>query len=105
MSRQSGWAVAPYSSSASRAARIVAGRARAGRIVLGMTPYRTDQMARIALDIDSTLHHYWDLIDRISQERYGVELPYEGQTHRGLNPPPRQKPIATALAAPPPHIP
>src|SRR5438270_769285 len=29
MSRQSGWAVAPYSSSASRAARIGAGRARA----------------------------------------------------------------------------
>jgi uncharacterized protein len=41
-------------------------------------------MARIALDIDSTLHHYWDLIDRISQERYGVELPYEEQTDWGI---------------------
>jgi uncharacterized protein len=41
-------------------------------------------MARIALDIDSTLHHYWDLIDRISQERFGVELPYEEQTDWGI---------------------
>jgi uncharacterized protein len=41
-------------------------------------------MARIALDIDSTLHHYWDLIDRISRERYGVELPYEQQTDWGI---------------------
>lgn len=41
-------------------------------------------MAKIALDIDSTLHHYWDLIDRISQERYGVELPYEEQTDWGI---------------------
>jgi len=37
-------------------------------------------VAKIALDIDSTLHHYWDLIDRISQDRYGIELPYEEQT-------------------------
>jgi hypothetical protein len=41
-------------------------------------------MAKIALDIDSTLHHYWDLIDRISQERFGVELPYEEQTDWGI---------------------
>jgi len=41
-------------------------------------------MAKIALDIDSTLHHYWDLIDRISRERYGVELPYEEQTDWGI---------------------
>ncbi|HEY7629132.1 MAG TPA: hypothetical protein VH817_00430 [Thermoleophilaceae bacterium] len=41
-------------------------------------------MARIALDIDSTLHHYWDLIDRISQERFGVELPYAEQTDWGI---------------------
>src|ERR687888_191595 len=41
-------------------------------------------MARIALDIDSTLHHYWDLIDRIARERYGVELPYEEQTDWGI---------------------
>jgi uncharacterized protein len=41
-------------------------------------------MARIALDIDSTLHNYWDLIDRISQERFGVELPYDQQTTWGI---------------------
>jgi uncharacterized protein len=36
-------------------------------------------VARIALDIDSTLHPYWDLLQRIVQERYGVHLPYEDQ--------------------------
>jgi hypothetical protein len=41
-------------------------------------------MAKIALDIDSTLHHYWDLIDRISRERFGVELPYEDQSDWGI---------------------
>ncbi len=41
-------------------------------------------MARIALDIDSTLHHYWDLLDRIAQERYGVALPYAEQDDWGI---------------------
>lgn len=41
-------------------------------------------MARIALDIDSTLHHYWELLDRIARERFGVELPYEDQTEWGI---------------------
>ena len=41
-------------------------------------------MARIALDIDSTLHHYWDLLDRIARERYGVSLPYDEQTGWGI---------------------
>jgi uncharacterized protein len=41
-------------------------------------------MARIALDIDSTLHHYWDLLDRIARERYGVALPYEEQHDWGI---------------------
>jgi uncharacterized HAD superfamily protein len=41
-------------------------------------------MARIALDIDSTLHHYWDLLDRIARERYGVALPYEDQRDWGI---------------------
>ena len=41
-------------------------------------------MARIAIDIDSTLHHYWDLLDRIAQERYGVELPYAEQRTWGI---------------------
>ena len=41
-------------------------------------------MARIALDIDSTLHHYWDLLQRCVKERYGVELPYEEQRDWGI---------------------
>jgi FMN phosphatase YigB (HAD superfamily) len=41
-------------------------------------------MARIALDIDSTLHHYWDLLDAISRRRYGVELPYREQHDWGI---------------------
>jgi uncharacterized HAD superfamily protein len=34
---------------------------------------------RIAIDIDSTLHHYWDFLADIAQRRFGVELPYEEQ--------------------------
>jgi uncharacterized protein len=41
-------------------------------------------MARIALDIDSTLHHYWDLLDEISRRRFGVELPYTEQRVWGI---------------------
>jgi uncharacterized protein len=41
-------------------------------------------MARIALDIDSTLHHYWDLLDRVSRERFGVALPYSEQRGWGI---------------------
>jgi beta-phosphoglucomutase-like phosphatase (HAD superfamily) len=36
-------------------------------------------VARIAIDIDSTLHHYWDLLERIALDRYGVSLPYAEQ--------------------------
>jgi uncharacterized HAD superfamily protein len=41
-------------------------------------------VAKIALDIDSTLHPYWDLLQRIVLERYGVELPYEDQFEWGI---------------------
>ena len=41
-------------------------------------------MARIALDIDSTLHHYWDLLDEISRRRFGVALPYHEQRDWGI---------------------
>jgi hypothetical protein len=41
-------------------------------------------VARIALDIDSTLHHYWDLFRSVVNERYGVDLPYEHQTNWGI---------------------
>jgi hypothetical protein len=40
--------------------------------------------ARIALDIDSTLHHYWDLLDSIARRRFGVELPYSQQFDWGI---------------------
>ena len=41
-------------------------------------------MARIALDIDSTLHHYWDLLDAIARKRFGVEMPYAEQSDWGI---------------------
>jgi uncharacterized protein len=34
---------------------------------------------RIAVDIDSTLHHYWDQLDLVAQRRFGVALPYGDQ--------------------------
>jgi uncharacterized HAD superfamily protein len=34
---------------------------------------------RIAIDIDSTLHHYWDQFAAAAKRRFGVELPYENQ--------------------------
>ena len=37
---------------------------------------------RIAIDIDSTLHHYWDQFARAAKRRFGVELPYRDQLWR-----------------------
>ena len=34
---------------------------------------------RIAIDIDSTLHHYWDQLEAVAQRRFGVAIPYEEQ--------------------------
>jgi uncharacterized protein len=34
---------------------------------------------RIAIDIDSTLHHYWDDFAAAARRRFGVHLPYEHQ--------------------------
>ncbi len=39
---------------------------------------------RIAIDIDSTLHHYWDQLGSIAQRRFGVALPYEEQVTWGI---------------------
>lgn len=39
---------------------------------------------RIAIDIDSTLHHYWDVLSAVSLRRFGVELPYEEQFTWGI---------------------
>ena len=41
-------------------------------------------MARIAIDIDSTLHPYWELLERIARDRFGVALPYEEQRTWGI---------------------
>jgi uncharacterized protein len=34
---------------------------------------------RIAIDIDSTLHHYWDELAGAAKRRFGVDLPYDEQ--------------------------
>ena len=34
---------------------------------------------KIAIDIDSTLHHYWDALEAAARRRFGVSLPYEHQ--------------------------
>lgn len=34
---------------------------------------------RIAIDIDSTLHHYWDTFSTVARSRFGVALAYEDQ--------------------------
>lgn len=39
---------------------------------------------RIAIDIDSTLHHYWDVLSEISMRRFGIELPYDEQFTWGI---------------------
>jgi uncharacterized protein len=39
---------------------------------------------RIAIDIDSTLHHYWDTLSEIAVRRFGIELPYDEQFTWGI---------------------
>ena len=34
---------------------------------------------RVAVDIDSTLHHYWDQLADVAHRRFGVALPYAEQ--------------------------
>ena len=51
-------------------------------------------MARIALDIDSTLHPYWGLLERIALERFGVEIPYATQRTWGITQLEREELIA-----------
>ena len=40
---------------------------------------------RIAIDIDSTLHHYWDQLQAVAKRRFGVDLPYEHQHTWGIS--------------------
>ena len=42
------------------------------------------QGMRIAVDIDSTLHHYWDVLAEVARRRFGVELPYDEQRTWGI---------------------
>lgn len=42
-------------------------------------------MSRIALDIDSTLHHYWPLLAGLAERRFGISLPYEKQHGWGIH--------------------
>ncbi len=39
---------------------------------------------RIAVDIDSTLHHYWDQLSDAARRRFGIALPYEDQVSCGI---------------------
>ncbi len=39
---------------------------------------------RIAIDIDSTLHHYWDQLAEVVRRRHGIELPYDEQLTWGI---------------------
>ena len=39
---------------------------------------------RIAIDIDSTLHHYWDQFSDAARRRFGIALPYEDQVSWGV---------------------
>jgi uncharacterized HAD superfamily protein len=38
----------------------------------------------IAIDIDSTLHHYWDQLSDAAERRFGIALPYEDQVTWGI---------------------
>lgn len=40
---------------------------------------------RIAIDIDSTLHHYWDQLAAEARRRFGIDLPYEMQVDWGIS--------------------
>lgn len=49
---------------------------------------------RIAIDIDSTLHHYWDRLSDAALRRFGIDLPYEEQLDWGIT---RLRPDQLAL--------
>ena len=43
-----------------------------------MTNYGTPDV-RIGIDIDSTLHHYWEQLREVVRRRHGIDMPYEDQ--------------------------
>jgi hypothetical protein len=52
---------------------------------------------RIAIDIDSTLHHYWDELAAAARRRFGVDLPYD-QQHTWVISRLRDEQLAAAIA-------
>jgi hypothetical protein len=62
----------------------------------GPTPTNRERRrsVRIAIDIDSTLHHFWDILSEVSVRRFGIELPYEEQVTWGIT---RLRPEQVAL--------
>jgi 5'(3')-deoxyribonucleotidase len=52
---------------------------------------------RIAIDIDSTLHHYWDQLREVVLRRHGVDLPYEHQTTWDITTLPQEHVAAAVL--------
>ncbi len=57
-------------------------------------PKEQHKYMRIAIDIDSTLHHYWDILSEVSVRRFGIELPYDEQFTWGIT---RLRPEQLAL--------
>jgi len=43
-----------------------------------------DKGVRIAIDVDSTLHHYWDVLSDAAHRRFGIDLPYDEQFTWGI---------------------
>jgi uncharacterized HAD superfamily protein len=61
-------------------------------------------VARIAIDIDSTLHHYWDTFREIARRRTGVDLPYEQQTDWHVTQIPQEELFAVVLETHEPSV-
>ena len=51
-----------------------------------MSARRRPPLMKIAIDIDSTLHNYWDQFAEVAQRRHGIELPYDRQHTWGVQP-------------------
>ena len=47
-------------------------------------PNKIAHWMRIAIDIDSTLHPYWDTLSDAARKRFGIDLPYEEQFDWGI---------------------
>ena len=60
---------------------------------MGALPY--PDVKRIALDIDSTLHHYWDLLERVVLDRHGVDAALRRAARLGHHGAPARGPAGT----------